>query len=321
MILVVGVSGEMPLDALRQITGPDVEFVARTRNGLPANLTKALARSYDGLINTTVPDAVADAIAADLLERAQRRSVVYFVPGSATLGDLTVYQLLTRAGEHGVAFSVIAGAFTTLAAVSDVQIVDALALAALEATSPWDAGRTTLDATRPTLVTNWRGARIVELATMRLQRAYQLETLPEPNAWGELLIEELNPPDRSRSLSALEQIVAALRAPGGCPWDQEQTPQSLAPQLVEEAQELAEALQHETAEAQVGEMGDVLVNLLLLAQIAREAGEFTFEDVVATAAAKMVRRHPHVFGDVEVTSVDEVLENWQRIKAEERAES
>lgn len=319
MILVLGVSGDVPLDPILPLVGADIEFVARTRHGMPGSVSKALARAYDSLFNTTPPEAVADAIADDILAREQRKPVVYFVPSAATLGDATVYQLVKRARAAGVAVTVTPGGFGVTAVAPEIQIIDALTLAVTELGAPFDAGLTVLDASRPALVTNWRGRRIIEPATLRLQRAYQLERLPTPNTWGELLIEEVSPVERSRSLSALEQIVAALRAPGGCPWDQEQTPQSLAPQLVEEAHELVEAVQHETAAAQAGEMGDVLVNLLLMAQIAREAGEFTFEEVIEAAAAKMVRRHPHVFGDVEVASVDEVLANWQRIKAEERS--
>lgn len=321
MILVLGVSGDVPLDSILPLVGADIEFVARTRHGMPASVSKALARAYDNLINTTLPEAVADAIADDILAREQRKPVVYFVPSAATLGDATVYQLVRRARAAGVQITVTPGGFGATVVAPEIQVFDALTLAVVELSAPFDAGLSALDATRPALVTNWRGRRIVELATRRLQRAYQLDTLPPANAWGELLIEEVSPEVRGRSLSALEQIVAALRAPGGCPWDQEQTLQSLAPQLVEEAQELVEAARHETAAAQTGELGDVLVNLLLMAQIAREAGEFTFEDVIEAAAAKMVRRHPHVFGDVEVASVDEVLANWQRIKDEERAEA
>jgi tetrapyrrole methylase family protein/MazG family protein len=170
-------------------------------------------------------------------------------------------------------------------------------------------------------VTNWRGTKIVELATKRLERSYGRDNLPVANPQGEMLLPGVDPVELGRSVSALARIVAALRAPDGCPWDREQTPQSLAPQLVEEARELAEALRSQGVVEQIDEMGDVLLHIVLLAQMGREAGTFAFEDVVAAVSAKMVRRHPHVFAGLEVATVDEVLANWQRIKAEERAEA
>lgn len=124
------------------------------------------------------------------------------------------------------------------------------------------------------------------------------------------------------SSEAFQEIVASLRAPEGCPWDREQTHQSLRIFLLEEAYEMLDALDEGDMQAVKEELGDVLLQIYLHAQIATEAGEFTLGDVFEVISQKMVRRHPHVFGAVEVNGdVGQVLNNWQEIKAKEREEN
>jgi MazG family protein len=117
----------------------------------------------------------------------------------------------------------------------------------------------------------------------------------------------------------LVAIVRRLRAPGGCPWDREQTPQSLRGCLLEESYEVLDALDRDDAADLRDELGDLLLQVVFQADMAAEQGRFTIDDVVAGVAAKMTRRHPHVFGDAVVTGSAEVIQNWSRIKAEERA--
>lgn len=116
----------------------------------------------------------------------------------------------------------------------------------------------------------------------------------------------------------LVEIIARLRAPGGCPWDRAQTPQTLRPYLVEETYEVLDALDAEDWAELQEELGDVLLQVVLHAQLMVEAGRFGIADVVETIAEKMVRRHPHVFGDATADSPDEVSRNWARIKAAEK---
>jgi MazG family protein len=125
-------------------------------------------------------------------------------------------------------------------------------------------------------------------------------------------------PETLQSLARLIDIMARLRAPGGCPWDREQTPQSLRPYLVEEAYEVLEAIDRGDDTAVRDELGDVLLQVVFHAEIAAEQGRFRLADVAHAIADKLVRRHPHVFGNVEVRNADEVARNWRRIKAEER---
>jgi tetrapyrrole methylase family protein/MazG family protein/ATP diphosphatase len=115
-------------------------------------------------------------------------------------------------------------------------------------------------------------------------------------------------------------LIARLRAPGGCPWDREQTHASLKPMTIEEAYEVLEAIDEGDDAELAGELGDLLLQVVFHAQIAAEEGRFTIDDVVAAVSDKMVRRHPHVFGDATAATSGEVLRNWEAIKQEEAAE-
>jgi MazG family protein len=115
-------------------------------------------------------------------------------------------------------------------------------------------------------------------------------------------------------------IMDRLRDPGGCPWDREQSLATLAPYLLEEAHETAEAVALGDPDTLREELGDLLLQIVFMARIARENGWFTLDDVCHGISDKMVRRHPHVFGDREVSGADEVLRNWEDIKRDERAE-
>ncbi len=122
----------------------------------------------------------------------------------------------------------------------------------------------------------------------------------------------------AEAFTELVQIMARLRAPGGCPWDREQTHASIKPYLIEEAYEVAEAIDTGDFDELRKELGDLLLQIVFHAEMAREAGRFTIEDVVRGINEKMVRRHPHVFADASVEDAGEVLRNWSKIKSEER---
>lgn len=113
-------------------------------------------------------------------------------------------------------------------------------------------------------------------------------------------------------------IVAALRGPNGCPWDKEQTHESLKPYLLEEAHETLEAIDIREPDKLCEELGDILLHVVMHAQLAQEAGQFSINDVVGSITRKMIRRHPHVFGKTKVGSVDEVWRNWEKTKKKEK---
>lgn len=123
-------------------------------------------------------------------------------------------------------------------------------------------------------------------------------------------------------LHRLYHVVQKLRDPdGGCPWDLKQTHASLRPFVLEEAYELVEAITEGDTEHMKEELGDVLLQVFLHAQIASDENRFTVDDVAGGIADKLVRRHPHVFGDVQVNSAEEVTDNWRKLKAAERGET
>ncbi|MFZ1029004.1 MAG: nucleoside triphosphate pyrophosphohydrolase [Limnoraphis robusta] len=124
------------------------------------------------------------------------------------------------------------------------------------------------------------------------------------------------------ALQGLIDVVAQLRSPqGGCPWDLAQTPQTLTPYVIEEAYEVVDAIRSGDIEAIAEELGDLLLQVVLQAQIASESQQFSLEDVANRITEKMIRRHPHVFAEVEVETIEEVHENWEQIKAAEKGEN
>jgi len=123
---------------------------------------------------------------------------------------------------------------------------------------------------------------------------------------------------RNRTFARLQEIVAILRGPEGCPWDREQTHRSLRRNLIEEAYEVLETFDEEDPEHMAEELGDLLLQIMLHSQIEAEEGGFTVLDVIGGLNEKLIRRHPHVFGEVKAGDADEALQNWQQIKQEEK---
>lgn len=127
--------------------------------------------------------------------------------------------------------------------------------------------------------------------------------------------------DDQRGIDAIEWVVARLLGPQGCPWDREQTHRTLRPYLLEETHEVLEALDADDPEGLAEELGDLLLQILMHSEMARQAGDFDFGDVTAGITAKLIRRHPHVFGELVVSDSAEVLRNWDAIKAQEKSEA
>ena len=121
-----------------------------------------------------------------------------------------------------------------------------------------------------------------------------------------------------KNLEELISVIRRLRAPDGCQWDREQTHQSLKPNMLEEAYEAIDAINSNDMKHLKEELGDVLLQVVLHSQIAQENGDFDIEDVAEGIKNKLIHRHPHVFGDTKVTSTDEILDNWEKLKAEEK---
>ena len=126
--------------------------------------------------------------------------------------------------------------------------------------------------------------------------------------------------DKKYTFEDLLKIVEKLRGEGGCPWDMEQTHESIKHNIIEEGYELIEALEDGNGEKMADESGDLLLQVVFHAQIGKESGEYDIDDVTSAVCNKLITRHPHVFGDVVVKDSEEVLENWSKIKRKERGQ-
>jgi MazG family protein len=121
--------------------------------------------------------------------------------------------------------------------------------------------------------------------------------------------------------SSLVELIARLRAPGGCPWDREQTHETLKPMMLEEAYEVVEAIDEGDDQELIGELGDLLLQVVFHSQIGREEDRFRIDDVIERVSSKMIRRHPHVFGEDKADTSAEVLRNWEALKEAELIEA
>jgi len=288
-------------------------------------------------------EEIYEQIAQEILRLGERpEGVLYAVPGHPLVGEASVHRILALAEEKKVPVRIVAGMsfleplFPLLKVdpLAGLQIGDAQTLASrlhpdFNPDIPALIGQlysqivaSDLKLTLMNLypddhpVTLIHGAGTPEVKTRTIP-LYELDHEEESHPLSHLtslFIPPLSPPS---SFSFLQDIVARLRAPDGCPWDREQTPQSLRPFLLEEAYEALEALDLEDRERLCEELGDLLLEILLQVQIATEGGEFKMADVLRGIIAKLIRRHPHVFGEVEATTPGEVISHWQEIKREE----
>lgn len=313
---------------------------------------------FDALYeNASDFDSLYDQIVAALLDAAEAADgpIVYAVPGHPMIGESTVRRLRDAAVGRvdvrivpGVSFlDVIAPMLPSVDLLGDsVQIVDGLELAAVLDREPFGGGLLPISPLRPALVGqvyNAATASAVKLALGRLypddhpltvlhavgvagaeeSRVVALHALDHDEAGSadhltSVFVPPLLPEQAVRTAQGLQAIMARLRSPEGCPWDREQSHQSIRANFLEETYEALDALDSGDMRAFCEELGDVLLQVHFQAQMAEEGGEFTLEDVFEAISAKLVRRHPHVFGDQRVADSGEVLRNWDQIKAEER---
>ena len=292
-------------------------------------------------------DEVYDSIAARVLDLASAGPVTYAVPGSALVGERAVALIRERSAQIGVECEVIAGeSFLDLAL--DKAGID-----------PFDRGVQVIDAHRlpeplllhlPTLIVQMDGPEAFTRVHERLSRLLEPETPvtvladlgSETEAVAQITLGELRP-DHAGLRVTLAVDVEAPGWPGlvrtnarlrdECPWDREQTHHSLARHLLEEAYETLDAIEALPLEAPAGtpdvegyvhleeELGDLLLQVVFHATLAAETGVFGIEEVAEAIRRKLVRRHPHVFGDVEAETADHVLANWEALKREEKGRS
>ncbi len=331
-----------------------------TVDALRAWRPELVIESFDDLYETTSTFAeLYPTMTRLLLERAlalpASESLIYATPGHPLIGEESVRMLREQAAAQGVSVRVVAGLSfiePVCAALGlnplerDLQLIDATALMS----TPAEAVMGALLPTKPALVAqvyNRRLASGVKLALSELYPEdwevtlaqwaglpdrevirriplYELDRDESADHLTTLYLPPLDPLMATRSPEGLRMIVMRLRAPDGCPWDRQQTHQSLRRYVLEEAYEVAEAIDDldgtpETAGKLADELGDLLLQVYLHAEVANQEDAFHLGDVYQFVSEKLIRRHPHVFGDVAVRDAEHVVRNWEAIKREERA--
>src|SRR5215472_746808 len=292
-------------------------------------------------------------IATELCDLASEHPMIYAVPGHPSIGETSVYNLLRMAREREINTAIVSGLsfiepVCTLLNLdpfhSGVQIIDATELAALKPDEI--AGK--IIPTTPLLVVQvynrrlasavklalgecypdeWdvqlvRAAGIDSNATVHAMPLYQLDRNSFANHLSTLYVPPVDLLSAHRLPETLRYITMRLRRnPDGCPWDRQQTHASITRYLLEEAYEVIEAIEENDIQHLAEELGDLLLQVYLHAEIARHEGNFSLGDVYEHINTKLIRRHPHVFGSTEVDTPDQVMQNWETIKRQERAEA
>lgn len=283
-------------------------------------------------------------IAAEILRLGGRpEGVLYAVPGHPHVGEASVAAIEEEAAAADISVTVVPGlsfveptlSALGLDAFDGLQVFDAITVAGqhhpiLNPDVPLLLGqvynRLMASEVKLALMAHYPDEHEVTLihaagtAEQRLERT-PLYAIDRSEAVDHLTSLYVPPLPASGSVAALAEMAAVLRGPGGCPWDQEQTPQSLRAGFLEEMAEVLHALDEEDDAALQEELGDLLFHVVMQVQMAREGERFRLSDVVGGIYAKIRRRHPHVWGDWEADDADQVVANWEDIKAQEKREA
>ncbi len=321
------------------------EIWVRTRQHptLDALPSQAKIHAFDYLYETlpSFQDVYAR-IVEEVLALGQRpQGVIYAVPGHPFVAEDTAPEILRRAQKQGIQTRLIGGlsflevVWETLGMdpFPHATLGDALTLGMRHTPNfPPDSpafiaqiyDRHTASEVKLTLMSVYPDEHPVKLVHAAGTSQQAVEDLPlyaidrSPHI-GLMTVLYLPPLGEGTSCEAFHEVVARLRAPDGCPWDRKQTHQSLRADFLEEAYEVLAALDAEDLPALREELGDLLLHIFLQAQIAAEEGAFTLADVVRGITTKIIRRHPHVFGELELADEQAVVQNWEKLKANERA--
>ena len=325
-------------------------WLRTARHPVTAELPQGpVLRAFDDLYEqASTFEEVYATIVRQVLDLGHRETgVVYAVPGHPLVGEATVSRILKASREMAIPVRVVAGlsfieptlAALALDALDGVQIVDALDVAALHH-PPLNPDMSTLIAQvysravaselklvlmnqypdeHPTALVDAAGTKAESVTWLPLYEIDRQEVTPLTSLYVAPYMASSRygaPP--ATSFEGLQETVARLRAPDGCPWDREQTHASLRANVLEETYEVLAAIDGDDPDALREELGDLLLQVALQTQIAVEEGEFQMADVIAGIDAKLKHRHPHVWGEVQVASAEDVCTNWEAIKRQER---
>ncbi|MEC1180196.1 nucleoside triphosphate pyrophosphohydrolase [Metasolibacillus meyeri] len=287
---------------------------------------------------------VYEEIATYLMAAVQQEPVLYAVPGHPLVAEQTVQHLIEASRNGQIELKIEGGQsfldpiFTVLQIdpIEGFQLLDGTSLTMDELNmrqhiliaqvydefSASEVKLTLMEKYRddyPVTIVTAAGSSQEKLVTVPL---YELDQVAELNNLTTVYVSPVTTDeDALRDWTTLRRIIAVLRGPNGCPWDRKQTHESLKKYLIEETHEFLAAVDAEDDFAMVEELGDVLLQVFLHAQIGEDNGYFNLEEVLASVSEKMIRRHPHVFGDVSAEDADTVVANWEAIKRQEKGES
>lgn len=286
---------------------------------------------------------VYEEISECLLRLAEEKgAIIYAVPGHPLVAERTVQLLLDKAGQRGVDVEIKGGQSFLDPVFASLKIDPVEGFALLDGT---DLRGHQIQPGLHNVICQVYDAFVASDVKLTLMEVYpdeypvtvvtaagiageeQIETVPlyeldRLTSYSNLTTVYVSPTEEARVLNRqfwrLREIVAILRSPNGCPWDREQTHQSIRKNLIEETYEVLETIDDDDPDAMCEEMGDLLLQIMLHSQMAEEDGFFTVQDVIAGLNEKLIRRHPHVFGTSEAKDADKALENWEAIKKKEK---
>ncbi|MEI4771509.1 nucleoside triphosphate pyrophosphohydrolase [Psychrobacillus sp. FJAT-51614] len=337
---------QLPLGIYKKLKASEHLYVRTEQHPVLQELkTEGLTwTSFDGIyMKNDQFEGVYEEIVENLLQLAIANPVTYAVPGHPLVAEQTV-QLLIEAEQQGKAKIKIEGGQSFLDPIFGALRIDPIeGFQLLDGTSlkrddiqmnshvligqVYDAF--SASEVKLTLMEKYPDEYEVTIVTSAGSNQEKLTKVPLYELDRVMVLDNLTtlyvPPiphqeNRLKEWQTLRKIVADLRGPNGCPWDKEQTHTTLKKYAVEEVYELLQAIDEEDDDHIVEELGDVLLQVFLHAQIGEDNGYFSLEDVLESVSDKMIRRHPHVFGDVIANNSEDVLRNWQQIKAEEKKE-
>jgi tetrapyrrole methylase family protein/MazG family protein len=334
---------QMPFGVYQLITNTEHLFLRTKDHPIIKELNSEISfEAFDSIYeeNEDFSD-VYRKITETLLEKAADVNIVYAVPGHPLVAEKTVQLLLTEGREKGYTIVVQGGqsfldsTFQALEIdpIEGFQLVDALTFKSEQLqlkghviiTQVYD--QMVASEVKLTLMEQLPDDYKVIIVTaagssqqlIKEVALYELDRETSVNNLTSVYIPPVKNEDMlNHQFTALREIIAQLRGLNGCPWDKEQTHHSLKRYLIEECYELLEAIEEEDIDHMIEELGDVLLQVVLHAQIGEDEGMFSIDDVIKGISDKMVRRHPHVFGEISVQDTEEVLSNWDEIKRKEK---
>lgn len=336
---------QMTLLAWRTLENATEVYLRTKHHPLVESLpTKPTYHSFDDLYDRAENfEALYQTIATQIVVLGQREGgVIYAVPGHPMVGEQTTQLILETAHTQNIPVKIVDGLSFIEPSLSALKIDGITGLQIHDATDFVRLYHPPINPDQPALIAQVYSQAVASDTKLTLMNQYpddypvvllhgagtaneMIERIPlyeldRSEHISYLTTLYVPPMPHPSSFQSLLNIMAHLRSPEGCPWDIKQTHQSLRAHFIEEAYEVIEALDAEDMESLSEELGDILLHVVFQSQIAVDEGEFYIADVIRHIIEKMVRRHPHIFGEVEVEDADHVVRNWEAIKQQEQVQ-